>query len=147
MRNGGKLMGVVGFNHVGEPRAWDEVTIERVRRVGDAIGLALLRRDANESVRIARDEAQRANRAKGELLSRVSHELVTPLHAILGYAELLDTPGRTEHERHAVQQIVGSGRQLLGLVEELLVVAEPARLQAPASPRPVTGGVAQPPIE
>jgi signal transduction histidine kinase len=147
MRNGGKLMGVVGFNHVGEPRAWDAVTIERVRRVGDAIGLALLRRDANESVRLARDDAQRANRAKGELLSRVTHELVTPLHAILGYAELLDTPGRTEHERLAVQQIVGSGRQLLGLVEELLAAGEPARLNPSAPPPQVAAAVAQPPIE
>lgn len=139
MRNGGKLLGVVGFNHVLEPREWDEVTIERVRRIGDALGLALLRREANQEVRQARDQAERANRAKDEFLSRMSHELVTPLHAILGFAELLDTPGRTEHERQAVQQIVGSGRHLLGLVEEILVVANrppvpPVAAQSPEPP-------------
>lgn len=122
MRNASRLIGVVGFNHVDRPSAWNPVTIDRVRRIGDAIGFALLRREANRSVRHARDLAERANRAKDEFLSQMTHELVTPLHAILGFAELLDTPGRTEHERQAVQQIVGGGRHLLGLVEELLAV-------------------------
>jgi GAF domain-containing protein len=134
MRNADRLIGVIGFNHVDRPRAWHPITIDRVRRIGDAIGFALLRREANRSVRHARDVAERANRAKDEFLSQVSHELVTPLHAILGFAELLDTPGRTEHERQAVQQIVGSGRHLLGLVEELLAVTTRA-------------SAAQPPIE
>lgn len=135
MRNAGRLIGVVGFNHVDRPRAWHSVTIDRVRRIGDAIGFSLLRREANRSVRQARDLAERANRAKDEFLSQVTHELITPLHAILGFSELLDTPGRTEHERLAVQQIVGSGRHLLGLVEELLAVTN----------RSVAA--AQPPIE
>jgi len=134
MRNGAQIIGVVGFNHVGQRSAWDAITIDRVRRMGEAIGLSLVRRNANRAVRAARDEAERASRAKDAFLSRVSHELRTPLHAILGFAELLDTPGRTELERQAVQQIVGGGRHLLGLVEEMLAVA-------------VRSSAAQPPIE
>lgn len=144
MRTAGRMIGVVGFNHVDRPRAWHSVTIDRVRRIGDAIGFALLRREANRSVIHARDLAERANRAKDEFLSQVTHELITPLHAILGFAELLDTPGRTDHERQAVQQIVGSGRHLLGLVEELLAVTN----RTVAGPRATVANVAaQPPIE
>lgn len=119
MRNRGRKLGVLGFNHL-ERRDWSDETVAQLRALGDAIGLALLRRDANLRVRIALDDAERANRAKDLFLSKVSHELRTPLHAILGFAELLDVPGRSESEIGALHQIMGSGRQLLGLVEEML---------------------------
>ena len=77
---------------------------------------------------------EQASQHKSQFLANMSHELRTPLNAIIGFAELLDTPGRTELERQAVQQIVGGGRHLLGLVEEMLAVA-------------VRSSAAQPPIE
>ena len=119
MRDGGRRLGVLGFNHL-EIRDWSDETVAQLRALGDAIGLALLRRDANLRLRIALDDAERANRAKDLFLSKVSHELRTPLHAILGFAELLEVPERTVSEREALRQIEGSGRQLLGLVEEML---------------------------
>ncbi|MEY4967067.1 MAG: hypothetical protein RL274_2650, partial [Pseudomonadota bacterium] len=104
MRNEGRLVGALGFNHTNEPRTWTSENIERLRRLSDAIGFALLRRQANDSVVAARDEAERANRAKDVLLATVSHELITPLHAILGFAELLEGPARTADEREALRQ-------------------------------------------
>ena len=119
MRNRKRRLGLLGFNHL-ESRDWADETVEQLRALGDAIGLALLRRDANLRVRAALDDAERANRAKDHFLSKVSHELRTPLHAILGFTELLDVPGRSDAEVEALRQIMGSGRQLLGLVEEML---------------------------
>jgi signal transduction histidine kinase len=124
MRNGNKLVGALGINHAGPPMEWTSIHVDRMRRLSDAIGFALLRRDANRLVQAARDSAERAHRARAILLSTVSHEMRTPLHAILGFAELLDSPGRTTDERDAVREILSSGHQLLGLVEEMLRIAD-----------------------
>jgi len=120
MRNASRTIGVVGFNHVRSRREWSPASIELVRRAGETIGFALLRREMMRDLREARLAAERANQAKDLFLSRISHELMTPLHAILGFAELLDTPDRPTHERAAVHQIIDSGRRLQVLADELL---------------------------
>jgi signal transduction histidine kinase len=53
-------------------------------------------------------------------LSRASYELRTPLHAILGFGQLLALDSLNESQRHSVEQIIAGGRHLLSLVEDLL---------------------------
>ena len=71
----------------------------------------------------AREEAERANRAKSDFLAVVSHELRTPLSAIDGYAELMEMGVRgplTEQQRHDLERIRRSQRHLLGLINGVL---------------------------
>ena len=126
MHSGGVVVGCIGFNHVQEIREWSPEAIDLVRRVGDAIGMVLARRDATIALRAARDEAERANRAKDEFLSRISHELRTPLNAVLGFAELLAIDETRPEQRAALDQILASGRHLLDLVEDVLDVSRMA---------------------
>jgi signal transduction histidine kinase len=49
-----------------------------------------------------------------------AHELRTPLHAILGFAELLDEPTRSAAESEAIGSILASGRRMLDIVERML---------------------------
>ena len=127
MRSADRTIGVVGFNHLHTPREWSTEAIDLVQRVGDSIGFALMRREITRDLRAARDAAERANAAKEEFLTRVSHDLRTPLHAILGFAELLDHDDLAVADRHAVQQILSSGHQLQVLVDELIDRADRAR--------------------
>lgn len=123
MHIGGEVVGCIGFNHMHQPREWSREAIDLVRRVGDAIGMVLARRDATVALRAARDDAERANAAKDQFLSRISHELRTPLNAVLGFAELLAIDETRPEQRAALDQILASGRHLLDLVEDVLDVS------------------------
>lgn len=71
----------------------------------------------------AKNEAERANQSKSEFLSRMSHELRTPLNAILGFGQLLAL-AESDPVRHGhVQQILGGGKHLLDLINEVLDLA------------------------
>lgn len=97
------------------------------------VGFQALARDitavkqAQEALQIARDQALEASRAKTQLLSKVSHELHTPLGGILGYAELLqgNTFGKlSQRQNKAVSEIVDSAEYLTNMVNELLDEAQ-----------------------
>lgn len=72
---------------------------------------------------IARDQAEQANRAKSEFLANMTHELRTPMHAILSFAELGKARADSadaERIRGFFDQVHGSGKHLLDLINDLL---------------------------
>ncbi len=81
------------------------------------------RRQAEEALARAKEEAERANRAKSEFLSRMSHELRTPMNSILGFAQLLARGELSPQNGKSVQHILKAGRHLLHLINEVLEIA------------------------
>ncbi len=83
------------------------------------------RRRSEEALRVAREEAIAANLAKSEFLSRTSHELRTPMSAILGFGQLLelDEEQLEPRQREALSQIMKAGRHLLSLINDLLDIS------------------------
>ncbi len=81
------------------------------------------RRAAEEALARAKEEAERANRAKSEFLSRMSHELRTPMNSILGFAQLLARGEVTTQQGKSVQHILKAGRHLLHLINEVLEIS------------------------
>ena len=81
------------------------------------------RRAAEEALARAKEEAERANRAKSEFLSRMSHELRTPMNSILGFAQLLARGELSAQQGKSVQHILKAGRHLLHLINEVLEIA------------------------
>ena len=67
-----------------------------------------------------------SNKLKSQFLSNVSHELRTPLASIIGFAELLREAASTEGGRQYryAENIMSSGRMLLGLINDLLDLAK-----------------------
>ena len=87
------------------------------------MGLALQAK--NDELEIARHAADKANRAKSDFLSSMSHELRSPLGAILGFAQLIETgtPPPTPTQKHNVGQILQAGWYQLALINDILDLA------------------------
>ncbi|MBA4135976.1 MAG: hypothetical protein C0518_01515 [Opitutus sp.] len=75
---------------------------------------------AEDALRVARDQAQSADRAKGEFLAVMSHELRTPLNGIIGFASLLQETTLSAEQTDYAETIRKSGEALLTLTNELL---------------------------
>ena len=73
----------------------------------------------------ARLLAEKANLAKSDFLSSMSHELRSPLNAILGFAQLMETslPSPTQIQGENIAQILKAGWHLLKLINEILDLA------------------------
>ena len=73
----------------------------------------------------ARRQAEAADAAKSRFLALMSHEMRTPLHGVVGFAEVLSRrSGLPREARHQVEEIQRSGAALLTLVEDLLEVSQ-----------------------
>jgi signal transduction histidine kinase/ActR/RegA family two-component response regulator len=71
----------------------------------------------------ARDAAMKASQAKNSFLSSTSHELRTPLNSILGFTQLLQMSDLSAEDSDGVERILGAGRHLLALINELIDIA------------------------
>lgn len=87
------------------------------------------------------DEAkaiERANQAKSYFFSMVSHDIRTPLNAIIGYAELLKLGMASEDEKlNAVDSVLVSGRTLLNLINDVLDLSKLEAGKMDILPEPV----------
>jgi PAS domain S-box-containing protein len=80
-------------------------------------------KDAEASLRHARDAAEAATRAKSEFLARMSHELRTPLNSIIGFSRLVHSQcGTLLGPTHALrlERVVANGKHLLALINDIL---------------------------
>lgn len=113
----GVLQGVfAAARDVTERKRWDKVLQENTLELETAKAIA-----------------EKANLAKSDFLSSMSHELRSPLNAILGFAQLIesDTPGPTPAQKASIDQILHAGWFLLELINEILdlAVIESGRLE------------------
>jgi PAS domain S-box-containing protein len=82
-------------------------------------------KEKNVELETAKSTAEKANLAKSDFLSSMSHELRSPLNAILGFAQLMESGSTplTPSNKESIAQILQAGWHLLKLINEILDLA------------------------
>ena len=77
-------------------------------------------RNQYEQIRIAKEEAERANSAKSMFLANMSHEIRTPMNAIIGMSEVALKEDVSDTVRDSLSDILGASNKLLGTINDIL---------------------------
>jgi len=75
-----------------------------------------------EELRLAKEQAEHSNRAKSEFLSRMSHEMLTPMNAIMGMIQIIKMKPEKYHE--CFESMESASENLLKLIKDVLNASE-----------------------
>jgi PAS domain S-box-containing protein len=105
------------------------------RREGEVHGFFVLALDVTEQ-KEAREAARQASAAKGQFLANTSHELRTPMNAIIGMLALLRETSLNARQADYVEKAEGAARSLLGLLNDILDFSKVEAGKLALDPRP-----------
>jgi signal transduction histidine kinase/AmiR/NasT family two-component response regulator len=119
----GRLIGVIHADTI-QVRRFTEADVRLLQLAADRVALAIEQTRLYEVEQQARLQAEEASRMKDEFLTLVSHELRSPLNAMLGYAAMLRRGGLDDQKaKQAADVIERSGKAQAQLIDDLLDTA------------------------
>ena len=117
----GKPWGGIALHYVNKLRKISDFDRQTLKIAADVITLALERHAAAVRLKEERDRVVEAEKSRSYFFSSVSHDIRTPLNAIIGFSELLEAGGVSgEEAKQNLRMIVSSGKTLLQLINDVL---------------------------
>ncbi|MBF0193911.1 MAG: PAS domain S-box protein [Magnetococcales bacterium] len=101
--------GCIGQYQDGEPEFLDGVIVDNTER-----------KKMEVQIHNAKQEAEKANNAKSQFLAAMSHDIRTPMNAILGMGEVLSQSNLDNSQRHDLGVLTHAGEGLLALINDIL---------------------------
>ena len=115
-----RFFGFIGFDECIRKKRWSGSELELLRTLSGIVANAYERKQMEVTLRHERDKANEANLAKTRFLASISHEIRSPMNAVLGFSEALVHELPDEEQRKMVQSIITSGNLLLSLLNDIL---------------------------
>lgn len=123
----GKLEGMLSIHYLREYHSFSEEEIDIIKTVSTYLGL-FLGRIESQKVELERIKAESSNLAKTQFLFNMSHDIRTPMNAIIGFTDIainhIDEPERVND---SLNKIKSSSEHLLNLINDIL---EMSRIEA-----------------
>jgi len=110
-----------------------EMYANPIQSVDGVVGAVFFGKDvtdrvrAEEALRVAKEEAEAANKAKSDFLANMSHELRTPLNSVIGFTNILlknKDDRLNEKDLGFLTRVLTNGKHLLALINEVLDLAK-----------------------
>ena len=118
------LWGVISVEKHSVPHQWTDSDRQLISMTGAAISSAVSR-DMLDSERVlALDQAVQASKAKGDFLSNMSHEMRTPMNAIIGMTAIGKTAPDIERKDYAFEKIESASTHMLGVINDILDISK-----------------------
>ena len=117
----GKPWGGIALHYVKKQQKISDEDRRTLKIAADVLTLALDRHSAAIRLKEERDRVIEAEKTRSYFFSAVSHDIRTPLNAIIGFSELLEAGGVSGNEaKQYIKMIVTSGKTLLQLINDVL---------------------------
>jgi signal transduction histidine kinase/CheY-like chemotaxis protein len=101
-------------------RVWDESDIQTLRLIANIIAGLVIRNETERALIAAKEQAEQFSLAKGNFLSRMSHEMRTPMNAIIGMTAIAQSSRDPKKKDYCLAKIHEASVHLLGVINDIL---------------------------
>lgn len=102
---------------------------------GNQVGYYVITTDVTE-IQLAREKAEQASEAKTAFLSNMSHEMRTPLNAVIGMTAIGKSSHESEKKDYCFDKIDNASKHLLGVINDVLDISKIEANKLTLAPRP-----------
>jgi len=115
-----RIEGFVGYDEIRDAREWlpEEITMARI--ISESYARALERKQVEQILVKARDEALRTAQIRSQFVANMSHEIRTPMTGIMGMLELLLETELEEIQHEFASEAFNSSSRLLTIINDIL---------------------------
>ena len=122
LANDNESFGVIALQSYDNKNAYSKNDLELLEFVSNQLSSLIIRKKAQDELKIALEKAKESDRMKSIFLATMSHELRTPLNAIIGFSELMSEGLDSEKNIKFSEIVHKSGLQLFQLVNDIFDV-------------------------
>jgi signal transduction histidine kinase/DNA-binding response OmpR family regulator len=118
------LWGFVSFDDCASERVFSKDEESILHSSSLLLVNAVIRNEMTQNLVSAREEALSSTRAKSEFLSNMSHEMRTPMNAIIGMTAIAKSSPDVERKNYCLDKIDGASSHLLGVINDILDISK-----------------------